>query len=337
MEHAAEQMRRVVARPDLARELGERAREDIARELSPVRVGQLIRGRLAQVAAGGPPRIPRPAVSPIALDDLREHRDLSAARVDVQRPIIGGVILAAHEAARRLLAPELSRQTDHNTVIARALARVDARHVAHVNASERPRERPLDDPGSAVRLARMARRLWGTDEDARRRLAHYLTGVAAPGASAPPLESVRGDAPGQAFAELSELADGVLPVFVAPRSLARDGEVEALRLLRLAHRKVRSGGVVLCEVMNPAYIEQFARAFSLEPGDIPCAPPDVVQVQLESAGFVEARVILPELEVVEPPGQEPLLDPLDVELGFLEDLQAGRQVYAVRAVKRAGR
>lgn len=329
VEHAAEQMRRVVDRPELARELGERAREDVARELSPARVGQLIRGRLAQVTAGGPPRSSRPGAATIALDGLEERRDLWAAPVELRRPIVGGVVRAAREAARRLLAPELVQQTDHNTRIGRALAHVDARHVAHVNASHEPRP---DDPASAARVARVARRLWGTDEDARRRLALYL----GPGEPAPPLESVHGDAPDQAFSELSALADGALPLFVAPRSLARDGEVEALRLLRLARRKLRPGGVVLCEGLNPAYLAQFNRAFSLEPDDLPCLPPDVLQVLVESAGFVGARVIQPELELLEAPGRPPLLDPLEVELGLLEDLQAGRQVYAVRAERPDG-
>ena len=52
-EHAAELMRRVVERPDEARAKGERARADIAAQLSPEAVGNLIRARLAVLASGG--------------------------------------------------------------------------------------------------------------------------------------------------------------------------------------------------------------------------------------------------------------------------------------------
>jgi glycosyltransferase involved in cell wall biosynthesis len=49
LEHAAELMRRVVGRPEEAAALGERARADIARELSPRARGEAMRRRLAQL------------------------------------------------------------------------------------------------------------------------------------------------------------------------------------------------------------------------------------------------------------------------------------------------
>jgi glycosyltransferase involved in cell wall biosynthesis len=49
LEHAAALMRRVVERPEEAAALGERARADIARELSPRATGEAMRGRLAQL------------------------------------------------------------------------------------------------------------------------------------------------------------------------------------------------------------------------------------------------------------------------------------------------
>ncbi|HEY2282783.1 MAG TPA: glycosyltransferase [Solirubrobacteraceae bacterium] len=50
VEHAAELMRRVVERPEEAAALGARAREDIARELSPRATGEAMRRRLEELA-----------------------------------------------------------------------------------------------------------------------------------------------------------------------------------------------------------------------------------------------------------------------------------------------
>jgi glycosyltransferase involved in cell wall biosynthesis len=57
VEHAAELMRRVVERPEEAATIGARAREDIARELSPRATGEAMRRRLAELgtAAGAVP------------------------------------------------------------------------------------------------------------------------------------------------------------------------------------------------------------------------------------------------------------------------------------------
>ena len=52
VEHAAELMRRVVERPQEAAAIGEQAREDVARELSPQTTGAAMRRRLEQVGPG---------------------------------------------------------------------------------------------------------------------------------------------------------------------------------------------------------------------------------------------------------------------------------------------
>jgi len=54
IEHAAELMRRVVEQPVEAAAIGDRAREDIARELSPQATGATMRRRLEESAGGGP-------------------------------------------------------------------------------------------------------------------------------------------------------------------------------------------------------------------------------------------------------------------------------------------
>jgi glycosyltransferase involved in cell wall biosynthesis len=53
LDHAAALMRRVVEQPDEARTKGERARSDIAAQLSPAAVGRIIRARLEALAGFG--------------------------------------------------------------------------------------------------------------------------------------------------------------------------------------------------------------------------------------------------------------------------------------------
>ncbi len=57
VEHAAQLMRRVVERPEEAAAIGARAREDIARELSPQATGAAMRARLEELS-GSTPRLP---------------------------------------------------------------------------------------------------------------------------------------------------------------------------------------------------------------------------------------------------------------------------------------
>jgi Glycosyl transferases group 1 len=54
VEHAAELMRRVYDNPEEAAQMGKRAREDIARELSPEATGAAMRRRLQELATAGP-------------------------------------------------------------------------------------------------------------------------------------------------------------------------------------------------------------------------------------------------------------------------------------------
>lgn len=64
VEHAAELMRRVVEKPDEARGLGARARQDIARELSYAAVGEELRRRMEEIAASVGPRNTNPLPPP---------------------------------------------------------------------------------------------------------------------------------------------------------------------------------------------------------------------------------------------------------------------------------
>ncbi len=61
VEHAAELMRRVYENPDEAMRIGERAREDIARALSPEATGAAMRARLEELSVGGPEEARTPA------------------------------------------------------------------------------------------------------------------------------------------------------------------------------------------------------------------------------------------------------------------------------------
>ena len=101
-----------------------------------------------------------------------------------------------------------------------------------------------------------------------------------------------------------------------------------IALVRLAYRKLRPGGVLLCETPNPACLTVFSGAFYVDLSHLKPIHPEAARFVLEAAGFrdVEIRYVNP----VPPDGKLQRLEPFwymrRYEEAFLEPDQ--RQLRA---------
>jgi O-antigen chain-terminating methyltransferase len=118
-------------------------------------------------------------------------------------------------------------------------------------------------------------------------------------------------------------------------------------LVRLAHAKLRPGGLLLCETPNPACLTVFSGAFYVDLTHIKPIHPEAARFLLEAAGFrdVEIRPVNPyppemKLQPVEPfwymrRYEEAFLQPINDNFARLNDLLWGAQDYAVIGRKAA--
>jgi O-antigen chain-terminating methyltransferase len=112
-------------------------------------------------------------------------------------------------------------------------------------------------------------------------------------------------------------------------------------LVRLAHRKLRPGGVLLCETPNPACLTVFSGAFYVDLSHIKPIHPEAARFVLEAAGFrdVEIRYVNPvpadgKLQRLEPfwymrRYEEVFLGQINDNFERLNQLLWGAQDYAV--------
>jgi SAM-dependent methyltransferase len=112
-------------------------------------------------------------------------------------------------------------------------------------------------------------------------------------------------------------------------------------LVRLAHARLRPGGVLLCETPNPACLTVFSGAFYVDLTHIKPIHPEAARFVLEAAGFrgVEVRYVNPyppemKLQPLEPLWymrryEEAFLEALNDNFARLNDLLWGAQDYAV--------
>ncbi|MDX1631111.1 MAG: class I SAM-dependent methyltransferase, partial [Thermoanaerobaculia bacterium] len=119
---------------------------------------------------------------------------------------------------------------------------------------------------------------------------------------------------------------------------------EVERLVRLAHRVLRPGGVLLLETPNPRSVVVGASRFWIDPTHRRPVHPDTLRWMAGSAGFdeVEIRELhrfpekerIPELGLEEIPSElHELVDRLDRQRDRIEDLLHGHQDYALVARK----
>lgn len=147
--------------------------------------------------------------------------------------------------------------------------------------------------------------------------------------------------PGDALAHLESLPDGALGGIFCAQVIEHLTSEALIALVRLAHRTIRAGGVLLCETPNPACLTVFSGAFYVDLSHVKPIHPEAARFVVEAAGFrdVEIRLVNP----VPPDGKLQRLEPFwymrryeEAFLGQINDnferlnqLLWGAQDYAV--------
>jgi O-antigen chain-terminating methyltransferase len=112
---------------------------------------------------------------------------------------------------------------------------------------------------------------------------------------------------GDALAYLAALPDGSLGGIFSAQVIEHIPPEALVALVRLAFRKLRPGGVLLCETPNPACLTVFSGAFYVDLSHVKPIHPEAARFVLEAAGFrdIEIRYVNP----VPPDGKLQRLEP----------------------------
>ena len=144
-----------------------------------------------------------------------------------------------------------------------------------------------------------------------------------------------------ALAYLAALPDAALGGVFCAQVIEHLPADALVALVRLAHAKLRPGGVLLCETPNPACLTVFSGAFYVDLTHVKPIHPEAARFVLEAAGFrdVEVRYVNPyppemRLQPLEPLWymrryEEAFLEALNDNFARLNDLLWGAQDYAV--------
>ena len=144
-----------------------------------------------------------------------------------------------------------------------------------------------------------------------------------------------------AIAYLEAESDGRLGGIFCAQVIEHIPPEALVALVRLAHRKLRPGGVLLCETPNPACLTVFSGAFYVDLSHIKPIHPEAARFVLEAAGFrdVEIRYVNPvppdgKLQRLEPfwymrRYEEAFLSQINDNFERLNQLLWGAQDYAV--------
>jgi O-antigen chain-terminating methyltransferase len=143
-----------------------------------------------------------------------------------------------------------------------------------------------------------------------------------------------------ALAYLNALPDGALGGIFSAQVIEHIPPDALVALVRLAHRKLRPGGVLLLETPNPACLTVFSGAFYVDLSHVKPIHPEAARFVLEAAGFrdVEIRFVNPvppdgKLQRLEPfwymrRYEEAFLSQINDNLERLNQLLWGAQDYA---------
>ena len=98
-----------------------------------------------------------------------------------------------------------------------------------------------------------------------------------------------------ALATLAALPDGALGGIFCAQVIEHLAPEALIALVRLAHQKLRPGGVLLCETPNPACLTVFSGAFYVDLSHVKPIHPEAARFVAEAAGFrdVEIRYVNP--------------------------------------------
>lgn len=143
---------------------------------------------------------------------------------------------------------------------------------------------------------------------------------------------------GDALAELASLDDGELGGIVMIQVVEHLTPQQVLELVLLAYDKVRPGGRVIFETVNPQSLYVFARAFYLDPTHTQPVHPAYLDFVFRQAGFSEVgidwRSLPPEEEsLVEADPDGPVADALNTNVQRLNQLLFSAQDYALIATR----
>lgn len=115
---------------------------------------------------------------------------------------------------------------------------------------------------------------------------------------------------GDATRWLAEQADGSLGGISLIQVIEHLTPKDRTEVVRLAHEKLRPGGLLLVETLNPQSLYIFARAFYADPTHDTPVHPAYLRFLLEQAGFVDVAI-----EWRSPPPDGEALRPIDAEGG----------------------
>ncbi len=144
-----------------------------------------------------------------------------------------------------------------------------------------------------------------------------------------------------ALAYLGALPDGSLGAVFCAQVIEHLPPEGLIALVRLAHAKLRPGGVLICETPNPACLTVFSGAFYVDLTHVKPIHPQAAVFVFEAAGFreVEVRYVNPyppemRLQPLEPLWymrryEEAFLQAINDNFARLNDLLWGAQDYAV--------
>jgi O-antigen chain-terminating methyltransferase len=317
---------------------------------------------------------------------LLEHLErLEAARADHQRRIEyqeGLDSEGIHEIMRHndALFARADQKLDRYRREARDLLGSLGAALAMVRSGEEPAVETIARAHEEHGYLELERRYRGTEEEIRERIAAYLPYLVGLPAGAPVLDL--GCGRGEALALLRDHGVAARGVDSSARmvQLCRDRGLEAVegdlfetlagvpegslggvvsfhviehlpagaldRLVRLAYRALRSGGVLILETPNPLSVVVAARNFWLDPTHVRPVHPESLKLMYELAGFDPVERLdlrpflagdrLPEIDLAKlPPEQRQLADQVNRLRDRLDELLFGYQDFGMVGKKPA--
>jgi 2-polyprenyl-3-methyl-5-hydroxy-6-metoxy-1,4-benzoquinol methylase len=143
---------------------------------------------------------------------------------------------------------------------------------------------------------------------------------------------------GSAFEYLGDLDDGALGGLVMIQVIEHLAPQHVIDVVRLASAKVRPGGRVVVETVNPTSLYTYAHAFWVDPDHVRPVHPAFLRFLFAEAGFATVEFVerspVPEDESLELlPGDDELVKRLNVNFERINGLLFGPQDYAIVATR----
>jgi 2-polyprenyl-3-methyl-5-hydroxy-6-metoxy-1,4-benzoquinol methylase len=143
---------------------------------------------------------------------------------------------------------------------------------------------------------------------------------------------------GRAFEYLSALDDASLGGLVMIQVIEHLAPQQAVDVVRLAAEKVRPGGKVIIETVNPTSLITYANAFWMDPDHVRPVHPNFLRFLFGEAGFAHVEVldrspVAPDESLELLPGDDELTKRLNANFERINALVFGPQDYAIVATR----